>query len=83
MSNKRYNGGGPTVQGIWACIAGALVGAPVFIFLLIAHTIGDCMPDEDCKPSTLIYVVLPSLVAGFVAALTTWWAVRAIRGNGS
>lgn len=82
MSNERYKGGGPTVEGIWACIAGALVGTPVFMFLLLAHTLGDCMPDEDCKPSALIYVVLPSLMAGFAAALTTWWAVKMIRRNG-
>ena len=81
MSSERYKGGGPTIQGIWACIAGALVGTPVFVFLLIAHTIGDCMPDEGCRPSAFIYVVLPSLAVGFVAALTTWWAVKMIRGN--
>jgi hypothetical protein len=62
-------------------VAGALVGAPVFMILLLGHTLGDCLPDEDCKPSAFFHVVLPSLAIGVAAALVVWWLAKLICKN--
>ncbi len=82
MSDEGYKGGGPTVEGMWAFVVGGLVGIPVFMFLLIGYTLGDCLPDEDCKPSVFVHVVLPSLAIGGAVAFAAWWLVKMIRKNG-
>jgi len=78
MSNNRYEGG-LTPEGMWACFAGALVGVPLFVILLLGHTLGDCLPDDDCKPSTFFHVVLPSITAATCSSLFVWWLVKVLR----
>ena len=81
MPNDRYRGG-PTPEGMWACLAGALVGVPLFVVLLLGHTLGDCLPSEDCKPSAFIYVLLPSIVAATGVGLFVWWLLKRLRRSG-
>jgi len=53
----------------WGCIGGALVGVPVFLFLLGLDALGDCAPDPGCRHGFWLMVALPSLT---VTALTFW-----------
>ena len=71
--------GGPTVEGRWGCVASAVVGVPVFVFLLLADALGDCMPDNACNKGFLIQVLLPSVVVAIAVGLLIRWAVKAIR----
>lgn len=81
MSDERYKGGG-TSEGQWGCGAAALVGVPVFAFLLIGDALGDCAPDTACKKGFLSQVALPSLIVSVVVGLVVYWAIRAARRNG-
>ena len=58
----------------WGCVTAALVGIPLFCFLLMLDALGDCAPDTSCRKGFLVMVLLPAiLIAGIVFA-----GVRAI-----
>lgn len=75
-----YQGGG-TPGGKWGSIASALVGAPVFYFLIIVDSLGDCAPDADCHKGFLVYVALPTIVVGLLVGLGVRAAVNYLRRN--
>lgn len=78
MSEGGYKGGS-TAEGRWGCIASAVLGVPVFLFLLLANTLGDCVPDTACKKAFLTQVLLPSVVIALGVGLIVRWAIKAIR----
>lgn len=80
MSDGGYKGGA-TVEGRWGCIASAVLGVPVFIFLLLADALGDCAPDTACKKGFLTQVLLPTAVIAIGVGLLVRWAVKAAKRN--
>lgn len=80
MSDSGYKGGA-TVEGRWACIASAVLGVPVFMFLLIVDALGDCVPDTACKKGFLTQVLLPSAVIAISVGLLVRWAVKTAKRN--
>lgn len=75
MSGDGYKGGA-TVEGRWGCIASAILGVPVFMFLLLADALGDCAPDTACKKGFLTQVLLPTAVLAIGVGLLVRWAVK-------
>ena len=75
-----YHGRGSRA-GKWGCFATALVGAPLFMFLLIGDALGDCEPDTSCKHGFVSQVLLPTLVVAAVVGFAVWAAVNAARKN--
>ena len=65
---------GPTSGGKWGCAVAVLVGAPLFVFLLIVDALGDCVPDTACKNGFLTFVATPTIFVGAVL----FFAVRSI-----
>jgi hypothetical protein len=73
MGDCRYQGG--TSKGSkWGCATAAVIGAPVFFFLLIGDALGDCAPDTDCNKGFLRNVAAPTTVL----VLVVFFAVRAL-----
>jgi hypothetical protein len=66
---------------MWACIAGGLVGTPLFLFLLLVNTLGNYGDGE--RPSILFNALLPSLGVGFGAGSVVWLLVKLLRRYGS
>ena len=81
VNERRRIKGGATVEGRWGCIASALVGVPVFVFLLLADALGDCAPDTACKKGFLTQVLLPTAVIAIGVGLLVRWAVKAAKRN--
>ena len=42
--------------------AAALVGLPVFFFLVLLDSLGDCVPDVQCHKGFWLWVVLPTVL---------------------
>ncbi|SKB84010.1 hypothetical protein SAMN06295937_102238 [Sphingopyxis flava] len=80
MSDGGYKGGA-TVEGRWGCIASAILGVPVFMFLLLADALGDCAPDTTCKKGFLTQVLLPTAIVAIGVGLLVRWAVKAAKRN--
>jgi len=80
MSDGGYNGGA-TPEGRWGCVASAVLGVPVFMFLLIVDALGDCVPDTACKKGFLTQVLLHSAVIAVGVGLLVCWAVKTARRN--
>ena len=76
MSESGYIGGS-TIEGRWGCIASAVLGVPIFLFLLIVDALGDCAPDTACKKGFLTQVLLPSVVIAIGVGLLVRWAIKA------
>jgi hypothetical protein len=58
----------------WSCLVAALVGGPVFLFLLGMDALGDCAPDTSCRKGFWLMVFAPSLLV----TLLVFAGVRAI-----
>ena len=80
MSEGGYKGGA-TVEGRLGCIASAVLGVPVFMFLLLVDALGDCAPDTACKKGFLTQVLLPTAVSAIGVGLLVRWVVKAARRN--
>lgn len=80
MTDGGYKGGA-TVEGRWGCIASAVLGVPVFMFLLLVDALVDCVPDTACKKGFLTQVLLPSAVIAIGVGLLVRWAVKTARRN--
>ena len=80
MSDGGYKGGA-TVEGRWGCIASAILGVPVFIFLLLADALGDCAPDTACKKGFLTQVLLPTAIVTIGVGLLVRCVVKAAKRN--
>ena len=80
MSEGGYKGG-LTVEGRWGCIASAILGVPVFMFLLLADALGDCAPDTACKKGFFAQVLLPTALIAIGVGFLVRWAVRTGRRN--
>jgi hypothetical protein len=82
MNGAGYNGGS-TSGGRWGCGLAAIIGAPLFFFLLLADALGDCAPDTVCHKGFLSMVVLPTiLIAAPVGLLTRWLVNRRSKNDG-
>lgn len=75
-----YQGRG-TPGGKWGCLAAALVGAPLFFFLIIVDSLGDCAPDLECHKGLLSYVALPTFGIGLLVGLSVRATVNWYRRN--
>jgi hypothetical protein len=73
VSDSEYRGG-TTAGSKWGCAAAAIIGVPLFSFLLLVDALGDCIPDDNCKKGFLPFVVAPT----FVAASVLFFVVRFI-----
>lgn len=73
MEEHGYKGGG-TIGGRWGCGVAALVCTPLFFFLIIVNTLGDCPSGSVCNKGALLPIVVPVAVTGAVIGL----AVRAL-----
>lgn len=81
MSDDGYSGGG-NAGTKWGCLGGALIGAPIFMFLLIGEALGDCIEGDECKNGFVLGVLLPSAaIAGLVFLLIRWAVNEARRNN--
>ncbi len=80
MSEGGYKGG-TTVEGRWGCIAAAALGVPIFMFLTLVETLGDCAPDIACKKGFLTQVLMPTAAIAIGVGLFVRWAVKTARRN--
>ena len=48
------------------CIVAALVGFPLFLFLLGMDALGDCAPDTSCRKGFLLMALAPSLLVSLL-----------------
>jgi hypothetical protein len=67
----------------WGCAAGALVGAPVFLFLFGLDALGDCAPNTACIEGFWLTVAFPSVLASFMAFVAVRFLIRRAKGDGS
>lgn len=76
MAGESYEGG-PTRGGKWGCGAATLVGVPLFAFLILLDSLGDCAPDANCHKGAITMVILPTLaIAGSVGLLVRFLVNR-------
>ena len=75
--------GGPTPGGKWGCVAAAAIGAPLFSFLILVDSLGDCAPDADCGKGFLRYVALPTLIVILPVGFGVRAAINRFRGTDS
>jgi hypothetical protein len=77
----RYNG--PAAPEKWGCAAAAVVGVPLFLFLLLSDALGDCEPSPTCHHGFMRMVLAPSVVAITLLFLATRAIVRRWKSDGS
>ena len=73
VSDSEYKAG-MTAGSKWGCAAAAVIGAPLFFFLIIADALGDCAPDTACKKGFLPFVATPTIIV----AAALFFTVRVI-----
>lgn len=78
--DSRYRGGG-TVEGRWGCAAAFIAALPVFIYLFLAETLGDCLPEVPCRKSFPLYVLVPTTLVALAAGMIVKRLVAALRGS--
>lgn len=62
-----------TIGGKVGCAAAALVGIPIFVFLLLAAALGDCVQGEPCHTQSMLFVFLvPAAMAAMVGLAVRW-----------
>ena len=81
MDEDGYRGG-PTPEGLWGCLVAALIGIPIFLFLMLVTSLGDCGGGSECKKGTLTHVEMPSIAISVGVFLLVRWAIKAARKNG-
>ena len=59
---------------MWGCIAGGVIGAPVFMVLLLINTLGNYATEP--RPSFVINVLLPAATLAMGVGWLTWLVVR-------
>jgi hypothetical protein len=70
-----------TAEARWGCIASAMLGVPVFMFLLVVDALGDCVPDTACKKGFLTQVFIPTVLVTLGIGLLLRWAVKTAKEN--
>jgi hypothetical protein len=80
MNEGRYKSG-RTVGGNWGCAIAVLLGAPLFIFLVIVEALGDCAPDIDCHKGFLPNVAAPCAIVMLVSFFIVRALVNHMRSN--
>lgn len=78
MSDSEYRGG-TTAGSKWGCAVAALLGAPLFFFLVLVEALGDCVPDTDCKKGFLAFVLVPTVVVSGALFLIVRAIVNRVR----
>ncbi len=63
----------------WGCLASALVGVPLFCFLLLRDALGDCAPDAICEKGFITQVFVPSALSAVVSGMLVYGVVELIR----
>lgn len=68
MAGETYDGG--LSRGAkWGLAVAAIVGLPLFAFLLAMDALGDCAPGLTCRKGFLLMVLVPSVVAASAVGL--------------
>jgi len=75
MNSQGYDDG-PTRGGKWGCAVAALIGGPLFLFLMLIDSLGDCPPDVDCGKGVWTHVVLPTMLVTIPVGLIIRWVVN-------
>lgn len=65
-----------TIGGKIGCVAAALVGGPIFAFLLLAAALGDCVQDERCLTQSMLFVFLFPAVIAVIVGLAVRWLIN-------
>lgn len=82
MSDDGYQGGA-TVGDRVGCAIAAILGLPLFFFLLIGDALGDCAPDVPCRKGFLLYFALPTAIISLAVGLGVRALVNRWKRNGS
>jgi hypothetical protein len=78
MSDSEYRGG-TTAGSKWGCAVAALLGVPLFFFLMLVEALGDCVPDTECKKGFLVFALVPTVVVSGALFLVVRAIVNRIR----
>jgi len=81
MDDGRYKSGS-TLGAKWGCASAIFVTLPIFIFLLLVDTLGDCAPDITCGKGFWSHVALPSAFVALAVGFVVRWAVNRWRSSG-
>jgi hypothetical protein len=82
MSEVGYQSGS-TLGGQWGCGIAALIGRPLFFFLMLMDALGDCAPDAGCHKGFLSMVLLPTVLITAPIELGARWLVNQNWRDGS
>lgn len=63
----------------WGCGVAALIGVPLFLFLLAVDAVGDCAPDSGCTKGFWTNVLLPSAIIATLVFFGVRWAIGRAR----
>ena len=80
VSESGFNPG-PPQETKWGCIAAFVFSAPLFGFLFLADTLGDCAPDTDCRKGFLPFVLAPTIIAFAIVFFSVRWLVALWRSR--
>ncbi len=80
MEDGGYRGGA-TPGGKWGCAAAALIGVPLFFWLTLINSLGDCAPDAACHGSFWTEAVLPTALVAGIVGLSVRWLVNRKHGD--
>jgi hypothetical protein len=67
---------GTSRGGKWGLIIAALVGVPLFFFLMLMDALGDCAPDTNCRHGFFPIVLLPTLLVTIPIFLAVRFAIN-------
>jgi hypothetical protein len=81
MAGEGYDDGS-TRGGKWGCAVAAVVGTPIFAFLLLVDALGDCAPDTACHKGFLVHVLLPTVaIAGGLGLIVRYCVNRLLQSR--
>lgn len=78
--------GGPTLGGKIGCAAAAIVGVPLIGIVFIISSLGDCVPDSECRrgldwPLLAGALAIAAAVGFSVRLFTNWIKTRWSSGD--
>ena len=82
MSGSEYKGG-TTPGGRWGCLISAVIGAPLFFFLIVGDALGDCETGADCHKGFLPMVLLPTVLIVAPIGIGVRWVINRRSRGGS
>jgi len=80
MAGDSYDGGLSRANK-WGLVGAAIVGLPLFAFLLLMDALGDCEPGTGCRKGFLLMVLAPTFIAASAVGLTVRLLVKRSSDN--